>query len=283
MELGKYRKNLYSQYGEDGIIAKIFDILDIKSGYVCEFGAWDGIHLSNTYNLYAKNPDVPEESSFMRWQREWPRPHHDSNFTPILIESDIDKFNDLKKNLSYLNKKYIANKFINKDSNHKDSLYNIIKKFNIKDLNNKNFVLLSIDVDGPDYEIWEGFTDYTPPIVIIEASKLLHPEEEIYPCKDGGASAGILVKLGKEKGYELICHTGVNLVFVKKELFPKFQITDNSIKALYIYTQGPAILKKVELGHLTKEEGERTFQIMADTPGYVIQFCEGFVPGNPWQ
>ena len=69
MELGKYRKNLYSQYGEDGIIAKIFDILDIKSGYVCEFGAWDGIHLSNTYNLYAKNPDVPEASSFMRWQR----------------------------------------------------------------------------------------------------------------------------------------------------------------------------------------------------------------------
>ena len=156
----------------------------------------------------------------MRWQREWPRPYCDSNFIPILIESDIDKFNELRENLSYLDTKYITNKFINKDPNHKDSLRNIIKKFNVKDLNNKNFVLLSIDVDGPDYEIWKGFKGYKPTIVIVEADKLLHPEEEIYPSKDGGASAGILVKLGKEKGYELICHTGSNLIFVKKELFP---------------------------------------------------------------
>ena len=48
----KYAKNLYSQNGEDGIIEKILDDLDIKKGIVIEFGAWDGIYISNIYNLW---------------------------------------------------------------------------------------------------------------------------------------------------------------------------------------------------------------------------------------
>ena len=133
MELETFRKNVFSQYGEDGVIERIFEVLDITSGYVCEFGAWDGIHCSNTYNLYSD----------------------DSDFIPILIESDKEKYKDLEVNLQDIKQKYIANKFLNKESNHKDSLSNIVKDFKINDINNNNFVLLSIDVDGPDYEIWK--------------------------------------------------------------------------------------------------------------------------------
>ena len=47
----EFKKDNHSQNGEDGIIEELLNRLQIKSGWVCEFGAWDGIHLSNTFNL----------------------------------------------------------------------------------------------------------------------------------------------------------------------------------------------------------------------------------------
>ena len=55
--LSKFSKNVYSQNGEDHIILELFnrlEISDFKSLYCCEFGAWDGSYLSNTFNLIEK-------------------------------------------------------------------------------------------------------------------------------------------------------------------------------------------------------------------------------------
>ena len=49
----KYRHNVTSQHGEDGIIEHIIGVLDIKNKFCVEFGAWDGKFLSNCYNLIA--------------------------------------------------------------------------------------------------------------------------------------------------------------------------------------------------------------------------------------
>ena len=47
-----FKKNIYSQNGEDGILEEILKKLNIKkNGWCCEFGAWDGKHGSNTFNL----------------------------------------------------------------------------------------------------------------------------------------------------------------------------------------------------------------------------------------
>ena len=254
MELAAHRRNVFSQYGEDGVIEKIFNVLNISGGYVCEFGAWDGIHLSNTHYLYRDNPQG-------------------LSYIPILIESDISKFAELEKNLNDIEKKYIANTLINKDPSHPDCLTKVLQKFNIPDLQ-ENFSLLSIDVDGPDYEIWKEFTEFKPKVVIIETSQLLNPSEKIYPYLDGGATAGILVDLAKEKGYELICHTGANLIFVLKELFHKFQIDDNSIDKLFIYVGPTATLKCAEVGTISHEEAEK--QIAYNTAhGLVDQVSMG--------
>lgn len=48
--LSQYAKTIYCASGEDGIIEKIFSLIGGGKYYV-EFGAWDGCHLSNTYNL----------------------------------------------------------------------------------------------------------------------------------------------------------------------------------------------------------------------------------------
>lgn len=46
-----FASNVTSQFGEDGIIQRIFEIIPPSHKYCVEFGAWDGKYFSNCYNL----------------------------------------------------------------------------------------------------------------------------------------------------------------------------------------------------------------------------------------
>ena len=51
-DLNNFKKKIFSQNGEDGIVEEILNRLSGSLDKICcEFGAWDGIHLSNIYNL----------------------------------------------------------------------------------------------------------------------------------------------------------------------------------------------------------------------------------------
>lgn len=54
IDLKNYHKDNYSQTGEDGIIEKIFSVIEPTSFFAVEIGAWDGFLYSNTANLEAK-------------------------------------------------------------------------------------------------------------------------------------------------------------------------------------------------------------------------------------
>ena len=75
VDLGDHRKRVFSQFGEDGIIEKIFEVIEPTSRYVIEFGALDGILASNTRNLIV---------------------NHD--WRALLIEGDPEAAARLKKN-----------------------------------------------------------------------------------------------------------------------------------------------------------------------------------------
>ena len=83
-----YSKNIYSQNGEDGILEELLKRLNINNGWVCEFGAWDGIHLSNTFNL-VKN-----------------------GFDAVFIEGDVNKYNDLLRTVNKYNNIIPINAFV---------------------------------------------------------------------------------------------------------------------------------------------------------------------------
>ena len=51
IDLSLYEKSLYSQNGEDGVLAKLFQIIPTESKFCVEFGAFDGVTGSNTYLL----------------------------------------------------------------------------------------------------------------------------------------------------------------------------------------------------------------------------------------
>lgn len=50
-----YASNIYSQTGEGGVIAKILAMLPETDHWCVEFGAWDGLFLSNVRRLIEEN------------------------------------------------------------------------------------------------------------------------------------------------------------------------------------------------------------------------------------
>jgi len=96
--------------------------------------------------------------------------------------------------------------------------------------------LLSIDIDGVDYWVWEAITAVSPAIVVIEYNARFGAERAVSVPYDAGfvrskahhsmiyygASLRALCLLGKRKGYALVgCNSaGNNAFFVRRDLLP---------------------------------------------------------------
>jgi len=196
-----YKKNIFSQFGEDGIIEEIFKRLsDISDKRCCEFGAWDGKFCSNTCNLIINH-----------------------NYEAILIEPDKKKFNEL--NINFPDKKIIKiNKFVNFSG--ENSLDNILENNSF----NKDFDFLSIDIDGCDYWILESLSKFTPKIICIEFNPSIPNKVEFIQEKNmkinQGSSAKSIIDLGLKKNYFPIASTDCNLFFVHNKFKQKITSLD---------------------------------------------------------
>ena len=154
MDLLEYSHNIKSQNGEDGIILKILDILndDKKpiNNFFVEFGAWDGEYLSNTYNLMQSK-----------------------NWGGVYIEGDTKKASQLKEKYKDNNNITCINSFVDSEK-EENSLSTILQKSNTP----KDFGILSIDIDGNDYEVWRDLENFYPALVIIEYNQTIPPNIE---------------------------------------------------------------------------------------------------------
>lgn len=204
LDLKNYSSNKFSQWGEDGVISKIFQLInvDLKNGWCVEFGAWDGMYLSNTCNLI-KN----------------------YNFSSVLIEPNKKKYNELCKNFPSERVIKVCS-FV--DFEGKNSLDNILNRTNIP----KDFDLLSIDIDGCDYHIFESFYNFRPKLICIEYNFTIPNEVEFIQKKDlnvnKGSSALSLLKLANNKDYFLAHISHSNMIFIDnkfKDLFKNTQLS----------------------------------------------------------
>jgi hypothetical protein len=135
-DLLDHKKNVYSQNGEDGIIEELFKIIGFTSRLSCEFGAWDGTHFSNTKNLIEKH-----------------------GFTAFMIEGDKSKFPHLVNTYKDNPKVICINAYVDSGANSLDKL---LRGKGVNDSRLKSMDLLSIDIDGLDFEIFENI-DIPPP------------------------------------------------------------------------------------------------------------------------
>jgi glycosyltransferase involved in cell wall biosynthesis len=187
----------FSQNGEDGVLAEILRRIGAGSRSFVEFGVESG-HEGNCVYL----ADV-------------------AGWTGLFMEASEAMFGSLQA-------KYSGQPGVRTIRAH-------VTAANVERLFEQGSVpaepdVLSIDVDGQDYWIWQAIDRYHPRVVVIEYNSALDPRRQlVQPAQpdgewDGsdyyGASLGALEALARSKRYRLV-HTdlsAVNAFFVREDL-----------------------------------------------------------------
>ena len=204
------RGTVTSQWGEDGLIKHIFEVIGTRNSWCVEFGAWDGKHLSNTWTLLEN--------------RQW---------RGVLIEGDGDRAGRLGAAYTHPDRHHFIHALVGWEGpNRLDAL---LAQTEIP----TDFDLLSIDVDGVDWHIFNGMTDYQPRVVVVEYNPTIPNSVSFVQAADGvafqGASLRALRDLALGKGYALIFTTESTAVFVRAEDYARFGIISNALHILNPY------------------------------------------------
>lgn len=203
LELEQAEKSYFSQHGEDGVLEYLFNRIPIEHKFIVEFGAYDGINMSNS--------------------RYWIK---EKGWSAYLIEAHERFFSGLQK--LYQNNPRVTYEKAMVDEENINSLF---KNAGVP----KDFEILSIDIDSIDYYVWEALIDFTPKVVMIEYNSTILPGEEYIVPRDkvfelsatDKENASILsyCKLAASKNYHLIYGelSGANLFFVHESCLKYFE------------------------------------------------------------
>jgi len=198
---------VYSQWGEDGIIQHLINMVDIERPVFVEFGV-ENYTEANTRFLLVNN-----------------------NWSGLVIDGGQENIQYIKQDNIYWRYNLRAEcAFIDKD--------------NINELIQSNGIdgdigLLSVDIDGNDYWVWDAINVIQPRIVICEYNSLFGAKKKVatpydpsFFRTDGhysnlyyGASISALTDLANSKGYALVGgnKAGNNIFFVRRDLMEKLE------------------------------------------------------------
>lgn len=199
----------YSQTDEDGILLYLFARLGVENRLAVEICAGNGIEC-NTANLilnhgwHALLVDG-NAANIERGLAFYSRAHQTHIYPPMLVHEWIAR----------------------------DNVNNVVRSHGFEG----PIDLLSLDLDGVDYWIWEALTVVEPRVVVVEYQDILGPERSwTVPYSDrfsaadysmtgdmpdfAGASLRAFVTLGRKKGYRLVGNNryGFNAFFVRDGL-----------------------------------------------------------------
>lgn len=190
---------VYSQNDEDGIIAEIFKRIGTESQRFVEFGCGDGRENNTSFLLLQGWTGLWIDGSTTNLnsvRRIWAQETGVGRLVPIHARVTADNIDRLLTESGF----------------------------------SGEIDLLSIDIDGNDFHIWNALKAVQPRVVCIEYNaKFPPPVEWVMPRNDMhvwdgsdwfGASLVSLEKLAREKNYALVgCNiTGINAFFVRSDL-----------------------------------------------------------------
>ena len=197
---------VHSQHEEDGILNFIFSLIGTTNKRCVEICAGDGIEC-NTANLIINH----------RW-------------IGLLIDGNEINIEKAKQFYSAnLDTKFWPPTII-KEWITKDNVNRVIQENGFTG----QIDLLSLDIDGIDYWLWEEISCISPRVVVLEFNHLWGPDASVtVPYRDdfvaeftqygsdyAGASLKAFVKLNRKKGYRLVGTNAIatNAFFVRNDI-----------------------------------------------------------------
>lgn len=186
MGLLDYASDVFSQNGEDGVLAELFRRIGTTTSWCCELGAWDGVHLSNTRALILEG------------------------WSAVLIEADPGRYTDLVA--TYRGRDDVI--CLNATVSAPEPLSVLVGAAPRLDL-------LSVDVDGLDFEIVTTLDIAAPRVLCVEVNAGHDPmRSDLLPRETAAGNVGqplrAFVHALAPQGYRLVAYTG-NAIFVHED------------------------------------------------------------------
>ncbi len=204
---------VYSQFEEDGILLYILTLIGSPNRVFVDLGSADGIN-SNCANLAINH-----------------------GWSGLFIDGDN---NNIERGRNYYAShrhtwahppKFVCSMIC------RENINSVIRDSGVSG----DIDLLSIDIDGNDYWVWDAIECVTPRVVIVEThvefgmKSIVVPYDKdyVYPGKHPqyhGASPVAMAKLARSKGYRLVGanHYGFNTIYVRngvaEEIFPEVSV-----------------------------------------------------------
>jgi hypothetical protein len=138
--------------------------------------------------------------------------------------------------------------------------------------------VLSIDIDGNDYCVWEAIRSTRPRIVVVEYNSVFGPDAAVvvpyapdfyrrtahFSWLYAGASIAALALLGERKGYALIGSNsaGNNAFFVRKDVLGVLR----PVTASEAWVESTFRESRDEAGRMTFLSGRQRLELIADMP-----------------
>ena len=174
-------KNIYSQRGDDGIIAEIFRRLGVQRGFFVEFGGWNGRFLANSRALF------------------------ESGWAGAFIEADPRRFEELQRNYSGHSRIICLGELVG----FPGSAGKTIDQIAADKFPGQTIDLMTIDIDGLDYRILETMA-LRPTVVCMEGGFAWHP---LFTKRVPDETArhnlqqplSVLIDIGRNCGYVPVC------------------------------------------------------------------------------
>lgn len=197
--LSRYEHRVFSQGGEDGIIAEIFRRIGTINRIFVECAPGDGLECNTLYLLV-------------------------QGWTGLWVEADPKHLRAIKQAF----KQKLSENALRLQSQHitAENIEAVLSQSSLT----VDFDLLSIDLDRNDYWVWSKIERHRPRVVVIEYNAIFPPgcrwvveydsEAAWDKTSNFGASLTALEQIGVEKGYKLVGCTlaGTNAFFVREDL-----------------------------------------------------------------
>jgi hypothetical protein len=196
---------VFSQFDEDGVILFLLAVGGEGPRKVLDLGAGDGVHASNCANVLLNlgfdGALVDGNADSIAWGRQFYARHPDTKERPPTL----------------------THAFLSRES-----VNDVVRASGLEG----EIDLLSIDVDGNDYWLWDALDCVQPRFVVVEAHPELGRDDYVMPYEpdfvwsqappDGryGASLLALLRLGEGRGYRAVGSNqyGFNVFFAREDV-----------------------------------------------------------------